>query len=424
MVVEFRLIQYRLFNVTKFYTNLLFSSTIFVFLVSALFVSQISSVIIVNKIAGAALLPLWLAFSQRLTLNPLVLCYVAFIGWCLLSLPGSGGKWVLASDHLRTMLQLAVVLFLISNLFYESNSLVPLATIMVGYFFVAYFGDLLGIQVDPEQSRLKGVTANPNTLGFICLYGLIGSLYLVEKLNILIFPFLREQSWLLFVVFAILIMPTGSRKSFVSLAGVFVIHTLLQFQGNSKRVLTLLIVLGVGLIAASDQIFGWFEGSDMGQRFLDKSKLEGGANLRASLYEQGFQLVAKNPIFGVGLNNFQSYSKTGHVAHSYYIEILAGTGVIGFVILFSGFIWLFRRAWRLFRQNIYLPEAVFIISLLGAISVMSLGFSYHKSIDQWVFLVLIASFLESNWVKPYVQYRHPGLHSSHMESGAEGISSQ
>ena len=53
---------------------------------------------------------------------------------------------------------------------------------------------------------------------------------------------------------------------------------------------------------------------------------------RYAMYVEGVKMFIRHPVCGVGLNNFGAHFVTGQYSHSDYIEPLATTGVIGFVL--------------------------------------------------------------------------------------------
>lgn len=401
----------------KTYLYVVSCATILIFLISTLYVDTYDSAKVVNKLTGLCFLPLWFLFSRKVVLTPIVVIYAAFIAWCLISFPATGGNWDYAWKHLKTMVLLAGILFFISGLLDDHKSLKPLAIILLAYFLISYFGDRIGFRAEQDNERLQGITANANTLGFICLNGLLACLYLIERWEFPICKLTRENSWALFLLFAILILPTGSRKSFATLVIFFVVYSLVSVRRNSLRIVIILIIGGGGALLFSNQIFEQFETSVMGQRVLDEATLNRGANIRIMLAQDGVEMFLEKPIFGVGINNYAVYQSEGRVSHSYYIETLANTGVLGFAILFSAYLWVFRGTWRLYRRRVFITEATFILGFLLITFVMSFGSSYHRSFGHWIFLVMIASFLENPAVKPFAQRQSPYFLGEHSQLG-------
>jgi O-antigen ligase len=84
----------------------------------------------------------------------------------------------------------------------------------------------------------------------------------------------------------------------------------------------------------------------------DIEKAGGSAQGRLYLYKRGLEIAAAHPALGVGLDNFRlmlpGYSGTrgGTYAHSNFVEMLADTGVVGFLLYFSIYVSVFRRLWR------------------------------------------------------------------------------
>jgi len=94
----------------------------------------------------------------------------------------------------------------------------------------------------------------------------------------------------------------------------------------------------VGLLVVLSTFF--FQKSIIIQRFLSTSLLDESITQRKDLIHQGVLMFSKNPVFGVGLNNFfnnlNPFSEKILLiqpAHNIFILMLSETGVIGFLFL-------------------------------------------------------------------------------------------
>jgi hypothetical protein len=73
-----------------------------------------------------------------------------------------------------------------------------------------------------------------------------------------------------------------------------------------------------------------------------------GSSTHFLVYEFVPDVLASNPLFGLGLNNFSVYyefvtGRTNFGPHSFYVALLVETGIVG-TLLFAAFVvWLFRR---------------------------------------------------------------------------------
>jgi len=104
---------------------------------------------------------------------------------------------------------------------------------------------------------------------------------------------------------------------------------------------------------------------------------------RFGLLETGIEILLKQPIFGVGLNNssiaderFQPKRYTDgtwevEVIHNHYLIIAIETGMVGFVLYFSFFGLIMRRAWQCAKS----PDqfiATFSLGMLGSLASIAL----------------------------------------------------
>lgn len=68
--------------------------------------------------------------------------------------------------------------------------------------------------------------------------------------------------------------------------------------------------------------------------------------MRSNLIAEGFDIFRNNPVLGVGFNNYRYYSSIASYSHCFYIESLACTGLIGFVLFLSPMIGVFGKMLR------------------------------------------------------------------------------
>jgi O-antigen ligase len=167
-----------------------------------------------------------------------------------------------------------------------------------------------------------------------------------KKINILFF-------WFLIFLSFVIVFLSGERASFFFTILLF-IYLLLMLQKNFIKIfiLTILFILSIILINKFDL--------SVKNRMFDQTKKQMGLNKESeqvipfSNEHHGHYLVAldlfkKNPVYGVGPKNFrkhcfnnQIYSVKPYICtshpHNTYIQLLAETGILGFLIIFSIFI--------------------------------------------------------------------------------------
>jgi len=202
------------------------------------------------------------------------------------------------------------------------------------------------------KEREYGLEGNPNSLGLKMVYATFGLFFLFGHKVKKIIPLIFIAT--LSVVFFQIILLSGSRKSVISF-GVLVVTliaiTLVNSQKNisfGKLLIYLLPVTIAGVLIAPTLL----EGSIVAERF--NALEEGGGiegDIRYTMYQFGLELFYDNPIAGVGLNNYKEFFYTGQYSHSDYVETLASTGLVGFVIYQSAFLVLIFKSLKGFLKK-------------------------------------------------------------------------
>ena len=364
-----------------------------------MFVSVDQKFLIVNKIIGFAFAFYWLVVSRQIVFSSFLIRYLLFIFYSIGIAFIVNANWEGVWGEAKTMLQLSFILFFVYNLSFSikfKSDLQFLSLFLIVNFIIAYFGASFGLALDETSvsGRLTGLTSNANSLGFITLYGLIASLYLVEKGKNWLSKFIKTHWYMIFMSFFLLLLPTGSRKSLIAFCAIFIFYSIIKQKELLKGLLVLFTITSITFLIFWKELVLRFESSIMGERFLSQDAFESGIYSRKFLYDQAIDIFIHNPIFGIGLNNFRYHSDTGEVTHSYYMEMLTGTGILGFLIIFSVYFLMTRRAFVLYKNNAYNNESIFIFNFLFLTLIMSFGFSYHLSFIHWFIITFIFIFLD------------------------------
>ncbi len=140
-----------------------------------------------------------------------------------------------------------------------------------------------------------------------------------------------------------------------------------------------------------------------------EAEMAGGSDERSGLWEQNLRHVANHPFFGMGPAGYAIYNMTYHPddarsTHNNYFDVLAQTGVVGFVAFLATFAAFLRTGWRVMQrlkgqgdfQEAYAVAA--FAGCVGALVGMMLGdwvlpFAYNQTISgfdnavfTWMFL--------------------------------------
>lgn len=255
--------------------------------------------------------------------------------------------------------------------------------------------------VTDEGGRLYGTVANANTFGvqitaaICCLFYLFTD---VKKNKIF--------WWLIYlalmVVFVYLIIASGSRKAAAGVILIFSIlgiyYAVLLGRRSLMKALALVIigVLGTVLTVAAvlqsehgDRFVRLYDGYILGK----SDRIETSEENRLLMYKLGWQAGMENPVFGIGLDNFRTLQwsemagSVGTYAHSNYIELLAGTGILGVLIYYTAWLMVFFRTMKRFIR-VRVAAQISGVLLLIMFAYDFAAVSYYNKVA-WVIYALI-----------------------------------
>lgn len=257
---------------------------------------------------------------------------------------------------------------------------------------------LLTMEAMTTDIRFAGATNNPNSYGFLMLWTIGSSLLFWYKGPERRISIIRQA-----IIGAIITLATyaiilsGSRKTFVGLLFLLVgwvfINQHIKTPWGMFKLVFILASTSIGAYIG----FEWMlQNTFLGWRFEEFWKLGEGSfiqalqhNIRYLMYVDGIKMFLDNPIFGVGLGHFQVHFVTGQYSHSNYIEPLATTGLIGFILFQAMF---FLPLWRLMRmirhetQPLELYQLKMMSVILCTILIIGLGAPFYSS--QIVFIII------------------------------------
>lgn len=236
--------------------------------------------------------------------------------------------------------------------------------------------------VSGVSERALGLTRNANGLGI----RMIWAFWAVAML----WPYHRHGKGVALVkiclalfipLLAVVLLMTGSRKSLFVF--IFVVSAWLWYPLAPRDMLQATL-WKIALIACI-LIFGGSVGDYIsqntlaGQRMVDHvenaNSVEEMEETRVGLYKEGIEMVGKSPVWGVGINQFRALSLSGMYSHSNYMEPLATTGIVGF-ILYQGIFFLPLWRARKLSKRIRWEEVVYQLKVIqiACVAVLLLGF--------------------------------------------------
>lgn len=194
-------------------------------------------------------------------------------------------------------------------------------------------------------------SGNVNTIGTYLTIFAIPMLYqvIVKK----------EKKYLpIFIIQLIFILLTGSKKGLVLvLLGIIIIYL---YQKGFKLRNMLKIALIVAFIIVMILKVGFLYNT-IGFRIIDflntiGFNIEGAHNShstikRISMYESVPSLFVNEPILGSGWGYFSKFSGLNVYSHSNYIEILITFGIVGFVLYYSMYVTILKKAFKKMKKH-------------------------------------------------------------------------
>lgn len=365
----------------------------------------------VARLVGLAVTTFWLGVilvtGRFRRPHPFHLVVLLFLLWNIASL-----VWTIdvsrTFDRLETYVQLTIMVFLIWDLYTtESRVRIGLQAYVLGAYITVWsvISNYLSGVTTGRSGRFSGFNFNENTLAMILVIGLGFAWYLAVSASL---DEEGKRSWAywlrlanyVFVPLALFaIILTASRTAVLSTIPIFWF-----MLGSATRLkpptrLFLAIGMGVALIFLQPLVP---ESSLERLSTVSTELTEGDLNGRRQLWEIGKEAFLENPVTGIGLGTFKTYSG-GQVAHNTYLSILAETGFVGF-LFFSAM--MLTALYQLKNQNKLLVIFWLTIFLSWAIGVSAMTWELRK--PTW--FIIIFTIVSGHWLLQREEIEHkPGL---------------
>ncbi len=331
---------------------------------------------------------------------------VAFLAVMYLSIFTSYDK-VLTAQTCQGFIKILIFFYLIVSIVDTRRKYI--AFMFVFYLLIAYmafdafYAYMSGSFIHTMGvDRMQGSTSaggDPNTLANT----------LATTIPIVFASVFYFRHWLLKVVLSVLglamaamIAITASRGGMVAFLAVLVAGF---FFTRKKAVLVALMIILLPL--------GWFllpEQYKMRYQTLTEIEdINETSSGRWEIWGDGLKMIVARPVIGVGAGAFMSALGSGEFgrtrwmqAHNLYIQLMATTGIIGFLVWFGGFIYNFlRKLKRLITETrnseryrwIMLFGNAFIISLISLFVSGMFGHSLYRY--TWYMMAALTIAMES-----------------------------
>ena len=137
--------------------------------------------------------------------------------------------------------------------------------------------------------------------------------------------------------------------------------------------------------------------------------------LRKWLREQAWNQFINNPVIGVGIGQFRYYARAGGsdlYSHNNFLEILANTGIIGFILYYGNLFLLLFQAKKTSdrRYGKEISKGYFIMGFLLSMFIMEYGQVDYYQI-YFISILVVMSNLVDNFrltccIKPRTKFRY------------------
>lgn len=263
---------------------------------------------------------------------------------------------VIAIDHkywlqnIEWMLRAFILFYLIYNSFSTKEEVFLIFKVIILSIFISsfssFFASFGGLGISFKNMlplflhRFSGSVFDPNYFSMTVVASIPLAITLIIKER---YPFLK-MLWIfsiLFLIFSIIL--SQSRTGLFSVTVVFLYTVFFLLQRKRKEVFFIAVPLVI-IIIAIPSVF-WYRLFLFWQSVSTNIKADYSTVHRFLLLSSAFDVFIKNPIFGVGLGNFEAiaarYTQYPMVCHNTYLEIAANLGLLGLIpfllILYKGF---------------------------------------------------------------------------------------
>lgn len=356
----------------------------------------------INRLAGIAIMALYglIFLHYRLRIPKEILLYGGFILWGVISGAIVAADRDLFLKSVRTLVQLWGLVWAVSGFtFFQKDAKLAFIPLIVGGVAIVGYSLISGeyrAAVDPlTGERIASILTNPNDLGFYAFLSIVGILYFWRRTEKMI---IRICLLSLVGVLALGIVYSGSRKAFLGLMAFGLLWLWFCYRmeifSSWRNMLLILVVITGGYLLVNYAI----EATVMGSRLQLSIESGGLGATRSGLYREGWDFFLQNPIAGLGFGNFVAYSFYEQYSHSDYMEALATTGILGFLIYFS----IYPVLWKKIAQVARTHETTevkyhaglfkaFVITLL----ILAFGRINFQSIMAWIALAGVIGYIEA-----------------------------
>jgi O-antigen ligase len=304
--------------------------------------------------------------------------------------------------------------------FYYALILCFSALVIDGYFIYFSGVDLLGFK--PSSIRISSFFGDELIMGSYLsrLFPLLFALFLIKKKQKFEIYFIG----LLFILVDVLIFMSGERSAFffLNLSTVFIIILIKEYQ-KFRLVTFVIAMVCVFILSLNSANFSnrMFVGPAVNMGLIKSSnKATIFTPFHDSLIRTGYNAFKDKPLLGHGPKMFRVICKVEKYRtgikpcamhpHNFYLQLLAETGIIGFLFLFSAlsyFLFVTLKQFKsiIFKQKRHLTD--YQVCLLAGILITIWPFSPNGNFfNNWLMIIYslpIGFYLQSVYTKKIVK---------------------
>lgn len=214
-------------------------------------------------------------------------------------------------------------------------------------------GGASGLDYDLLTSQGGAITQRffeANAVGVIAAVGVLGMAALLRE---------TQNVWLKGVLIAGGIVSvagvvlSASRGALITLMSLSILWAIMCFGGQRRFKLSAILGSGLALWIAYEFFQFILANTYLGTRFASSVNMEDQSTMaRIGFIRIALRLLWENPVLGVGLGQFGTASGTGYYAHNEFAEIIATTGLPGFILYYS----VYWRSWSRLSWSLTILE--------------------------------------------------------------------
>lgn len=313
-----------------------------------------------------------------------------------------------AIEQMTGLLSSILIYYLVTRLVTSRRQLVGLlvflSTVTVGLgaeSLASYYVDFESPFSNPITGRLQGLGyyANANEFGKLMCTAIPFAAILLFRGNLIY----RLVSSAAIVVMVIVVAETLSRTCFVTLIIIAGSAIMLRSPGQMIRKAVITGVFGILLLYSLTYLPGPLqERAQSITEYSTDTSFQG----RVRAWDQGFQMVSWYPVFGVGKGQWDEYH--GRPPHNSFVQVLAETGIPGFILFMS-------IVWTAFRN---VTEHLTEVRDSKSIDLRIIGLAIASSYVGYLFYIFLGNQGYSPWTYFYFGLCGVTSHLVFVEHGA------